>query len=293
MHEPSSTSLSLPAAERDPVDNIFDLAQVATPSERALRAEVDIQISTAKRFPRVLSKFRDAVLTVAELDRDVARSMFYSVPRGGKKVEGPSIRLAELVACKWGNLRVTARFDQIDDEAVVAVATAHDLETNSAVTMPERRSILSRDGGRFTADMINVTMKAAAAIARRNAIFAVVPRAIIDPIWKRCKVLALGKGMTIEDQRAEAVEHWGIQGVSELEMCSFVGRERVDDLTLDDLGTLIGLWTAIETGETSIDAERERVRQEREDAEYAKSVGDGGLSLEFDEPAKGKGKRGR
>src|SRR6185503_20995123 len=72
------------------------------------KASIDMQIATAKQYPRVVSDCIKEALTLATMDEDTAGSMFYALPRGGKKIEGPSARLAEIMAYSWGNLRVDA-----------------------------------------------------------------------------------------------------------------------------------------------------------------------------------------
>jgi hypothetical protein len=64
--------------------------------------------------------------------------MFYKLPRGGKKIEGPSVRMAEVVAYSWGNLRVDARIATGGAKTVTAVGTAFDLERNVAVRRRSR-----------------------------------------------------------------------------------------------------------------------------------------------------------
>ena len=53
---------------------------------------------------------------MATIDAEVAGSCFYKLSRGGKTIEGPSVRLAEIVASAWGNLKFGARI--IDEPSV-------------------------------------------------------------------------------------------------------------------------------------------------------------------------------
>src|SRR6185369_14649302 len=69
------------------------------------REEIDIQIATAKRYPRSITAFKRQCLEMATLDEETAGSMYYVLPRAGKKIEGPSVRLAEIAGSAWGNLR--------------------------------------------------------------------------------------------------------------------------------------------------------------------------------------------
>ena len=70
------------------------------------KAEIDTQISTAKAYPRSLTKFRDNALSMATFSEDIAAACTYALPRGGSKLEGPSIRLAEIVAAEIGRAHV-------------------------------------------------------------------------------------------------------------------------------------------------------------------------------------------
>ena len=55
------------------------------------KAETDIQISTAKKYPRNIDRFVDAAASMACLDVETAESCWYEVPREGGTVSGPSI----------------------------------------------------------------------------------------------------------------------------------------------------------------------------------------------------------
>src|SRR4051794_13584258 len=77
--------------------------------EAITRGEIDMQIRTARAYPRNITTFKREALALACLDEETASSMFYVVPRGGKMIEGPSIRMAEIVGSAFGNLRYGAR----------------------------------------------------------------------------------------------------------------------------------------------------------------------------------------
>src|SRR4051812_35203832 len=86
----------------------------------AVRAEIDIQISTAKHYPRSIKAFKQQALDMATFDEETASGCFYSLPRGGKPVEGPSARLAEIVLSAWGNVRADARVVSADATEITA-----------------------------------------------------------------------------------------------------------------------------------------------------------------------------
>src|SRR5690625_5388697 len=102
-------------------------------------SDIDVQIATAHRYPRSITDFQRDALTLATLDEDVASSMFYALPRADKTIEGPSARLAEVVASTWGNLRVESDIEAIDEKMITAVATCIDLQKNIAVDRKSTR----------------------------------------------------------------------------------------------------------------------------------------------------------
>lgn len=229
------------------------IPQRSTFVESQARGEVDTQISTARRYPRSVKMFRQKALSLATLDEDTAASCFYSLPRGGKPIEGPSARLAEIVAISWGNLRSQANVVDVDDKWVTARGVCWDLEANVAISVEVRRRITDKNGKRYNDDMIGVTSNAACAIALRNAVFKVVPMAMAKPIYDAARKVAIGDAETLAARRGKMVQHFGKMGVQPDQICTKVGRASVDDITLDDLGTLIGLATAIKDGDTTVD----------------------------------------
>lgn len=215
------------------------------------KAELDIQIATAKSYPRSVKKFKQQAGELATLDAATAGSMFYSLKRGGKAIEGPSVRLAEIVGSSWGNLRYGARVIDIGATFVTAQGMAFDMERNLASTIEVRRRITNREGQRFSEDMITVTANAAMSIALRNAIFKVVPFALVKSIYEDAKQASLGKGLTMEQRRENAMRAFAKFNAKPAEVCKVVGRAGPEDLTIEDLITLKGMETAIKEGDTT------------------------------------------
>lgn len=221
--------------------------------ESQTHAAIDVQIATAKRFPRSIKKFHADALSLATLDEETAGSCFYSVPRDGKQIEGPSVRLAEIVAACWGNLRAQANIVDEDDQFITASGMAWDLEKNVAVSTEVRRRITNKYGKRYSADMINTTANAACSIALRNAMFKVIPLAMIRPVYDAARKVAIGDATTLVKRRSDMVTAFQKMGVSAEQICTAVNKVGLEDIGLDELATLRGLYTAIKDGETSVD----------------------------------------
>jgi len=223
---------------------------------QADKALIDQQIATAHTFPRNLKRATDNSVAIVTMDKETAETCTYSVPRGGKAITGPSVYLAKIIAQQWGNMRVEAKVTSVDAKQVTSHAVCWDLESNLAIKVEVKRSIVGRTG-RFNEDMITVTGNAANSIALRNAILAVVPKAVVDKVYRAAKETITGDVSDenkLKAKRRQVVD--GLKGtynVTEAEVLSAVGKASLDHLTSDDLVVLIGVGTAIKDGDTTVE----------------------------------------
>lgn len=226
-------------------------------AESQARGETDMQIATAKRYPRSIAKVRERALSLATLDEETAAGCFYVLPArsggDGKAIEGPSVRLAEIVANSWTNLRAQTAIVDDDGTYVTAQGRCWDLETNVAISVDVRRRVTKKDGTRFSADMIMTTCNAACSIALRNVVFKIVPMALVRPIYLEARRVAIGDASTLVERRAKAIAHFAKMAVSVEQLCAAVNRASAADITVDDLGVLVGLSTSIREGDTTVD----------------------------------------
>lgn len=208
-------------------------------------AEINMQIATAKRYPRSLTRFRTALIAQATMTEKIAGACIYAMPRAGKKIEGPSVRLAEMILAAYGNCRAGARIVAELDNFVVAQGVFVDLENNAAVTMEVSRRITNKNGQRFDVDMIGVTGAAACSIALRNAIFRAVPRALwYDAYLAACSTITGGR-TTLADKRKAALEAFRPFGVTEQQIYAALEVAGPQDIGPEQLVTLAGFLTAI------------------------------------------------
>lgn len=220
--------------------------------EAISRSEVAMQLDSAHRWPRSATKFLREATTLATLSVEIAESCMYSVPRGGKMLTGPSVRLAEICAASWGNLHVGARVIDATETEVIAQAVAWDLEKNVRVTIEAQRSIVGKRG-RFDDDMIRVTGMAAISIAMRNAVFRVIPRAYVETVYAKAKAVAVGDAKTLTTRRDDLLARLGKMGITQDRVLARLELKGVDDITLEHIETLIGIGTAIKGGELQVD----------------------------------------
>ena len=223
-------------------------------NESTERAQIDIQITTAKRYPRNLQRSIDNTIAIVTLDKDIAESCGYSLPRGSKKIEGPSVHLARIMAAQYGNFRVECKITQITDKHIVSQGIAFDLENNYAVKVEVRRKITDRNGNRFNEDMITVTGNAANAISFRNAVFNVIGTNVVDNVYKAAKK-AIKEGIT--DLSKECNKMFATfkkeYGVEKADILTVLKLTRVNEVTEDHIVTLRGLYRSLKDGDTTIE----------------------------------------
>src|SRR5690554_970112 len=95
--------------------------------------EVKGMVFMAKQFPRDIDQSIQRILKACER-KSLAEQAIYEYPRGGTKVSGPSIRLAEAIAQNWQNIDFgIVELEQQPGESSV-MAYAWDLETNTRQT---------------------------------------------------------------------------------------------------------------------------------------------------------------
>lgn len=224
-----------------------------TALQQITKGEIDMQISTAKQYPRSVTEFKKEALAMATMDEETAESCFYNLTRGGKEIQGPGVRLAEICGSAWGNMRYGARVIAEEGDFIVSQGVAHDLEKNVSATIENRRRITDKFGKKYSSDMIAVTANASCSIALRNAIFKVIPKTYINDIYEAAKKVAIGDAQTLNQKRTNAIEYFAKMGVTKERILETLGKQGVEDIDLVDYEKLIGLKTAIKDGDTTIE----------------------------------------
>lgn len=220
------------------------------------RSEVDIQIATAKQYPRDLKATLNKIETYATMDKETAEDCFYVLRRknsdgSDQVINGLSVRMAEIIAGAWGNLRVATRIIGNDGRMITAQAVCHDLETNFAVSREVKRSIMTKSGKTYSQDMQVVTGNAAASIAFRNAVLAVIPKAVTKKVINAVKEVALGQSIDLETSRQKMLEYFRSLGVTQEQLFFYVGAKCIDDIDKQAVFELRATANAIKEGTTT------------------------------------------
>jgi hypothetical protein len=232
------------------------------------KAQIDIQISSAKAYPRNITRSIENAIAIATMDRKTASSCTYSVPRAGKAITGPSVHLAKIIAQQWKNMRIESRVINIDNKHVTSQGICWDLENNIAIKTEVKRSIMTRTG-RMSDDMITVTGNAGNSIALRNAIYAVVPKSVIDRVYSEaCKKITgdVSDETKLITRRKEVFDKLkDTYQVTEKEILTSVGKASITHVTSDDLVVIIGIGQAIKDGDTTVEESFRNTNEKKAD----------------------------
>lgn len=260
------------------------------------RANVDSQVATAKQYPRSIKRSIDNSIVMATMDAETAQSCGYALPRGGKPITGPSVHLAKIIVSNWGNMRTEAKVVQITDKQVISRGTAWDLETNVASAFEVRRNITDKYGKRYSDDMITVTGNAANSIAYRNAVFSVVPKAVVDKVYKAAQKHITGDlsdGEKLIKRRSDAINYFNDEwGITEEEVVKLCGKQTVNQIKADEIALLLGMVQSLKDGDTTVDELMKPIRESKEAknaklAEIAGKADKGGSGELFGQAGKG------
>ena len=217
------------------------------------RSEIDMQVATAKAYPRNIHNVLDEIITYATYDQETAVDCFYSLPRGGKPIEGLSVRMAEIFAGAWGNLRAQARIIANDGKFITAQGVCYDVEKNVAISVEVKRRITDKYGKTFNDDMQTVTGNAACAIAFRNAVFKVIPKAVTKTAVEKIKEVAIGKAKDMTTIRTNMIAWYNQVGVTQADLLEHIGVQNVEDINNEMVFELRALCNAIREGDTTVE----------------------------------------
>lgn len=235
------------------MDNI-NQGTVAVEASRAI-AEAQGKLVIAKRFPRNEVQSYAKAMEVCQRP-SMAEKAFYSFPRGGQTVEGPTIRFAEELARCWGNIDYGIKELSQDEGKSEMQAYAWDLETN-AQSVQNFTNPHKREQGK---QMVSLTSQrdiyennANMATRRlRSRILAILPSWFVDDAINECrKTLAGTNEVPLIDRVKKMVVSFAKLGVTQ-EMIEKRLKRKADSMTGDDFVEYVGIYNAIKNGESKI-----------------------------------------
>lgn len=239
------------ATRIEPMDDA--LALITATQKTAL----ETQFENARMYPRDEAAAMKRIVAVATQSEEVAEECMYSLPQrkgSDDRIEGPSVRLAEIVVSQWGNLMVGSRVTVIDEKMITAEGIGIDLQSNNAVSMQVRRRITTKEGKRYGDDMITVTGNAACAIAYRNVVYKLVPAALVQPAYEAVKKAALGEPSEFKARRDKVIQRLkDTYHISLARILYAAGVEEVEEIGPAQLEILIGCGTTLKSKDHSVD----------------------------------------
>ena len=242
---------------------------IAIEASRAI-AEAQGKLVIAKRFPRDEVQSYAKAMEACQRPTMAAKA-FYSFPRGGQTVEGPTIRFAEELARCWGNIDYGIKELSQDGGKSEMQAYAWDLETNAQsvqnFTNPHKREKTDKR----TKTVVMETLTGQRDIYENNAnmatrrlrsrILAILPAWFVEDAIAECKKTLAGQNDTpLIDRVKKMVVQFAKLGVTQ-EMIEKRLKRKVDTMTSDDFVEYVGIYNAVKGGESKIadwfDAQKE------------------------------------
>lgn len=216
------------------------------------KVELETQVSTAKFYPRNIKQAIENVLTTATLNKEIAESCIYAKPVDGKIINGPSVRLAEIFLGEWGNIKGGTRVLPATANMVTGEAVIWDLQNNTNYVVQKNRRITTKTGARYGESMIETTGNAAASIAKRDAVFTIVPRAIVYDVYEKIKIyIATGKGSdnnSVAENIKKGIAYFETIGIPAPNLLNALNKAKIDDLGQEDYISMQGLRNGIKEG---------------------------------------------
>jgi len=250
---------------------------------RQVQAEMLSRYHMALMLPRNWVSVNSKLLAACE-NPDFAKTAFYSKPAGDKKIEGLSVRFAELAQQLMRNISIDTSPEMEDSLSVHYRMTVTDMESNTPTSETfkvektvERRykdedtTVLSQRKNSYgdtvylvpaTEDQITTKLRAQMAKVKRQLILSLVPAEIRAQCLARCKEIALSSDS--KDPQAATkniVSAFLSIGVDVPDLKEYLGHSPAS-LVTKEIEDLRGIYALIRDGEMTwtdvIEAKREQ-----------------------------------
>jgi hypothetical protein len=245
-----------------------------TDQNRAI-AEVQAAMVIGRNNPR--DPLRAIDLIVQDCCRPgLAEKALYSFARGGSDITGPSIRLAEAAALRWGNLSYGVReLEQRPGESVMQ-AYCWDVESNvrreMTFTTPHVRD--TKKGRTNLTDARDIYESVANVGARRlrACILGVIPADVIDAAVEQVEKTLHTKADVTPERVAKMVEAFASYGVTRAQIEARIQR-RLDAITPALFVQLGKVYNSLKDGMSSAGDWFDPIEQTAEAAQATQAKG--------------------
>jgi len=209
----------------------------------------------AKKFPR------NEEAAVARITRECQRfqladEALFQFPRGTEKIEGPTIRLLEVIAQAWGNLDFGVQeLENVDGPDGYSIIEGYctDLETNnhqSKTFKVYHKILVGTKGNKHTKHLVDPRdayehVANMGARRQRSAMQGVIPRFVVDDAVATVReTLKRGNGKSLVERIEAMVKAFATVGVS-VEMLERKLDHATKDVTADELVDLTIIFNTI------------------------------------------------
>jgi hypothetical protein len=219
-------------------------------------AEMQAAYIIAKKFPRDRNVSEVNIYEACK-SHSFAEKAIYAYPKGNGLVTGPSIRLAEVIAQCWGNIKFGVKELSRNNGSSLVEVFAIDLQTNTVkpmvFTVPHTREKRDKKTGLMikiplTDDRDIYEIVANMASRRlRNCILAILPSVIVKNAVKQCEETMESSEIPMTERIQIMVKKFHDQGIKVEHLEKRLGH-KLDATIASELVTLHGIYKSIKDG---------------------------------------------
>jgi len=192
-------------------------ALVAAEQSKAI-AEVQAALLIARANPRDPRRAMDRILQDC-MRPSLAEEAAYQYSRGGTDISGPSIRLAETLAKRWGNMEAGVKELSRHDGVSECLAYAWDYESNyrdvRTFTVRHWRDRKNGAGYAVTDERDIYEMVANYGARRKRAcILALIDGDVVEAATRQCELTLAARIEVTDELIAQMLERFGAYGVT-------------------------------------------------------------------------------
>lgn len=255
---PAGQQQPAPFGNRGGLPSTVNAGAVSIEIERAI-AEAQGQLIMAKRFPRDLVSANAELMDSCKI-LGMAEVAFYSIPQGGQKVTGPSIRLAEEIARVYGNFeyghrelsRVEAGPGPKEFGRSEIEVYAWDKQTNNRTIrqITVLHVLDTKDGPRKLRDQKDIDNKIANVASKqtRGRILQMMPKWMVEGAIAECrKTLAGDNTESVALKIRKLASAFAALGVTAEHLEKYLGHP-LDKTLPEEIADLRGVYAAITEG---------------------------------------------
>jgi len=239
-----------------PQNNLTTKSDVGAALATRQAQEVQAAVVMAKRFPRDWVEVERKLIQSCKRPK-LAEIAIYEYPRGGTKVTGPSIRLAEAAAQAMGNIDFGwTEVQRLEDESI-CMAYCWDIENNirrtTTFSVPHYRD--TKQGKKRLLDDRDIYEMCANQASRRmrGCILQVVPGDLVDLAISECEKTLKANLGTVQEQAAKWAKVFEKEyGVKPESIMRYLG-SRPETWTQNDMFRLRKLYNALRDNMTTVE----------------------------------------